>query len=40
LSPDEQRVILELLQEHVETQRWYVVVVLRELVAEIAIPLN
>ena len=40
LSPDEQRVIMELLQEHVETQRWYVVVVLRELVAEIAIPLN
>ncbi len=40
LSPDEQRVILELLQEHVETRRWYAVVVLRELVAEIAIPLN
>lgn len=31
---------MELLQEQVESQRWYVVVVVRELVAEIAIPLN
>jgi hypothetical protein len=40
LSPDEQRVILEVLQEQAEKQRWYVVVVLRELVTEIAVPLN
>lgn len=40
LTPDEERVIMELLQEQAESQRWYVVVVVRELVAEIAIPLN
>lgn len=40
LTPDEERKIMELLQEHAESQRWYVVVVVRELVAEIAIPIN
>jgi hypothetical protein len=40
LTPDEQRAILEVLQDQAEKQRWYVVVVLRDLVAEVAVPLN
>jgi hypothetical protein len=40
LTPEERRTHQEILAEQMEQQRWYVVVVLRDLVAEIAIPLN
>jgi hypothetical protein len=39
-TPDEQRAMLEVLHEQMELQRWYVVIVLRDQVAEIAIPVN
>ncbi|MEK6649727.1 MAG: hypothetical protein AABY75_02020 [Bacteroidota bacterium] len=40
LSPEDHRTHQHILAEQVEQQRWYVVVVLRELVAEVAVPLN
>ena len=40
LSPEELRSVQQILAEQIEKQRWYVVVVLRELIAEIAVPIN
>ncbi len=40
LSPEEHRTCQQILVEQMEKQRWYVVVVLRNMVAEIALPVN
>lgn len=40
LSPEEHRSCQQILVEQMEVQRWYVVVVMRNMVAEIALPVN
>ena len=40
LSPEELRTNQQILADQMEKQCWYVVVILRHMVAEIAIPVN